>query len=45
MVVLAIGRRQEGNRQDVYQIAQKLVSTFQLDEYLEEESPDLDDRD
>jgi len=45
VIVLAIGRRQEGDRQDVYQIAQKLVSTFQLEEYLEEESPDLDDRD
>ena len=45
VVVVAIGRRQEGDRQDVYQIAQKLVSTFELDEYLKEELPEMDDRD
>ena len=45
VIVVAIGRRQEGDRQDVYQIAQKLVSTFELDEYLKEELPEMDDRD
>ena len=45
VIVVAIGRRQEGDRQDVYQIAQKLVSTFELDEYLQEELPELNDRD
>ena len=42
MIVVAIGRRQEGDRQDVYQIAQKLVSTFELDEYLKEELPEME---
>ena len=45
VIVVAVGRRQEGDRQDVYQIAQKLVSTFELDEYLNEELPEMDDRD
>ncbi len=42
VIVVAIGRRQEGDRQDVYQIAQKLVSTFELDEYLKEELPEME---
>ena len=45
VIVVAIGRRQEGDRTDVYQIAQKLVSMFELDEYLKEELPEMDDRD
>ena len=45
VIVVAVGRRQEGDRQDVYQIAQKLVSTFELDEYLNEELPEMDNRD
>lgn len=37
VVVMALGRRKEGDRKDVYQVAKKLVETFQLNEWLGEE--------
>jgi mRNA interferase RelE/StbE len=45
VVVVALGRRKDGdgkafqgNRKDVYQLAQKLVQTFQLKQFLDEEA-------
>jgi mRNA interferase RelE/StbE len=37
VVIVALGRRKEGDRKDVYQVAKKLVETFQMNEWLEEE--------
>jgi mRNA interferase RelE/StbE len=38
VVVVALGRRKDGDRKDVYQLAQKLVQTFQLKQFLDEEA-------
>jgi hypothetical protein len=37
VVVVAMGRRKDGDRQDVYELASKLVNVFQLDQFLEDE--------
>jgi hypothetical protein len=37
VVVVALGRRKEGDGKDVYQLAQKLVQKFQLKQFLEDE--------
>jgi mRNA interferase RelE/StbE len=37
VVVVALGRRKDGDRKDVYQLAQKLIRTFQLKQFLEDE--------
>lgn len=43
VIVVALGRRKEGDRKDVYQLAQKLVQTLQLEQLssddTEEQSP------
>ncbi len=38
VVVVALGRRKDGDRKDVYQLAQKLIQTFQLKQFLDEEA-------
>jgi hypothetical protein len=37
VVVVAMGRRKDAGRQDVYELASKLVNVFQLDQFLEDE--------
>jgi mRNA interferase RelE/StbE len=38
VVVVALGRRKEGDRQDVYELASKLVTVFQIEQFLEDET-------
>jgi mRNA interferase RelE/StbE len=40
VVVVAMGRRKDGERQDVYELASKLVKVFQVDQFLEDEKPE-----
>ena len=40
VVVVALGRRKEGNRQDVYELASKLITDFQLEQFLEDDHPE-----
>jgi mRNA interferase RelE/StbE len=40
VVVVAMGRRKDGDRQDVYELASKLVKVFQVDQFLEDEKPE-----
>ncbi len=37
VIVMALGRRKGGDRQDVYELASKLVKVFQVDQFLEDE--------
>ena len=37
VIVVAIGRRKEGDRQDVYELASKLVKVFQLEQFLDDD--------
>ncbi len=37
VIVVALGRRKDGDRQDVYELASKLVSVFQVDQFLDDE--------
>jgi mRNA interferase RelE/StbE len=37
VVVVAMGRRKDGDRQDVYALASKLVKVFQVDQFLADE--------
>ena len=37
VIVVAIGRRKEGGRQDVYELASKLVKVFQLEQFLDDD--------
>jgi mRNA interferase RelE/StbE len=39
VIVLAIGRRKAGDRQDVYELASNLMQIFELDQFLEDEQP------
>jgi mRNA interferase RelE/StbE len=38
VVVVALGRRKDGDRQDVYELASKLVTVFELEQFLEDET-------
>lgn len=37
VIVVAIGRRNDGSKKDVYKIAQKMVQDFQLQKFLEDQ--------
>jgi len=37
VIVIAIGIRREGDRKDVYQLAQKLTKEFQIEQLIDEE--------
>ncbi len=40
VVVVAMGRRKDGDRQDVYELASKLVAVFQLEQFLDDDQPE-----
>jgi mRNA interferase RelE/StbE len=37
VIVIALGRRKDGDRQDVYELANKLVQVFQVEQFLDDE--------
>lgn len=36
VIVTALSRRKEGDRKDVYQLAQKLIQAFQIEQFIDE---------
>jgi mRNA interferase RelE/StbE len=38
VIVVALGRRKDGDRQDIYELASKLVTVFQLEQFLDDET-------
>jgi mRNA interferase RelE/StbE len=42
VVVVAMGRRKDGDQRDVYELASKLVKVFQVEQFLADELPKLD---
>ena len=40
VVVVAMGRRKDGDRQDVYELASDLIKVFQLEQFLDDDQPE-----